>query len=203
MEPLPIALGITGASGAPYWRRLLEVLLREGREVHATASSNADSVCREELGASLEEVLAQVAEGAPGTLRVFAPTDFYAPMASGTARYAGMAVVPCSMGTLGRIANGMSRDLMTRAADVMLKERRKIVLLCRETPISSIHLENMTRFTQAGGVIMPASPGFYYRPRTVQDLVDFMVQRLCDQLGVDVRLIREWGQDDPTDTPTP
>jgi len=203
MDTPPIALGITGASGAPYWRRLLEVLLGEGREVHLTHSSNADSVCREELGASLEDVFAGASEGAPGTLRVFAPTDFYAPMASGTARYGGMAVAPCSMGTLGRIANGMSRDLMTRAADVMLKERRRIVLLCRETPVSTIHLENMLRFTQAGGIIMPASPGFYYRPQSVQDLVDFMVQRLCDHLDVPVRLIREWGKDDPTGSPAP
>jgi 4-hydroxy-3-polyprenylbenzoate decarboxylase len=192
---LPIALGITGASGAPYWRRLVEVLLQAGHEVHVTHSANADSVCRAELGESLEQQFEEVRASATGhgELRVFEKNDFYAPMASGTAPYLGMAVTPCSMGTLARIAQGASGDLMTRAADVMLKERRKLVLLCRETPVSLIHLENMTRVTRAGAVVIPASPGFYYRPRTIADLVDFVVQRVCDQLGVEVRLVKKWG----------
>lgn len=193
---LPVALGITGASGAPYWRRLVEVLFRQDRTVHITHSANADAVCREELGVSLPEALEDASAAADfrGGFKVFQANDFHAPMASGTAPYAGMAVVPCSMGTLARIANGMSSDLLTRAADVMLKERRKLVLLCRETPVSLIHLENMAQVTRAGAVVVPASPGFYYRPRAVADLVDFVVQRLCDQLGLDVRLVRAWGQ---------
>lgn len=194
---MPIALGITGASGAPYWRRLLEVLLSEGQTVHLCHSSNADAVARHELGESLEsafEACRRYAEGR-GELRVFARDDFFAPMASGTALYRGMAVVPCSMGTLGRIASGASSDLLSRAADVMLKERRKLVLLCRETPLNLIHLRNMTLLSEAGATILPASPGFYNRPASMQDLVDFMVQRVCDQLGVRTNLMARWGDD--------
>ena len=192
----PIALGITGASGAPYWRRLLEILLAMGHEVHVAHSSNADAVALQELGQGLDvsfEACRRHAEGR-GSLRVFARDDFYAPMASGTARYAGMAIVPCSMGTLGRIAAGASSDLLTRAADVMLKERRKLVLLTRETPLSLIHLRNMAAVTEAGAVVLHASPGFYQRPQSVQDLIDFMVQRICDQLGVELRLMQRWGE---------
>lgn len=190
-----IALGLTGASGSPYWRRLLEVLLQADCVVHLVHSSNADAVCRAELDCSLADAFARCRERAAGRgeLTVYDSNDFWSPMASGTAPYRGMAIVPCSMGTLGRVANGMSSDLMTRAADVMLKERRKLVLLCRETPVSSIHLENMQRVTAAGAVVMPASPGFYYRPQSIDDLLDFMVQRICDQLGVDVRLVQKWG----------
>jgi len=200
----PLALGITGASGAPYWRRLVELLLSAGRTVHLTHSSNADAVAQAELGLSLGDALAQAAElaGGRGRCVVFPSHDFYAPMASGTAAYAGMAIVPCSMGTLGRIAGGMSSDLLSRAADVMLKERRRLVLLCRETPLSLIHLENMVRVTRAGGVVLPASPGFYYRPQSVAELVDFMVQRICDQLAVPVRVIPAWGQPAPNSIET-
>jgi len=192
---LPIALGITGASGAPYWRRLVEVLLAADQTVHLTHSANVDSVARHELGQGLDEALEACrrhAEGR-GTLKVFARDDFFAPMASGTARYRGMAIVPCSMGTLGRIASGASSDLLTRAADVMLKERRKLVLLSRETPINLIHLRNMTLLTEAGATILPASPGFYNRPHSMQDLVDFMVQRICDQLELKIELMARWG----------
>ena len=194
-DELPLALAVTGASGAPYWRRLLQVLLSQGREVHLACSSNADTVCRAELDRSLEEVLAEVAGTGPGRLRRFGKGDFLAPMASGSARYAGMAVVPCSLGTLGRIASGASNDLITRAADVMLKERRRLVLLFRDTPLNLIHLENMVALTRAGAVIMPAAPGFYHGARTVDDLVDFVVQRVCDQLGVPCDLHRRWGED--------
>lgn len=194
---LPIALGITGASGAPYWARLLEVLLDADREVHLTASSNADDVCKAETGMGMDEVIERAIAGAAGrgTLRRFEKNDFYAPMASGTARYQGMAIVPCSMGTLGRIANAMSDNLLTRAADVMLKERRRLVFLSRETPLSLVHLRNMTQLTEAGAVVMPASPGFYYRPTTIEELVDFMVQRVCDHLDVEVSVAKRWGQE--------
>lgn len=192
-----IALGITGASGAPYWRRLLEVLLAADCVVHVVHSSNADPVCQAELDMGLAEAFEQCRAhaGDRGELTVYSRDDFWSPLASGTATYRGMAIVPCSMGTLGRVANGQSSDLLTRAADVMLKERRKLVLLCRETPVSSIHLENMQRATAAGAVIMPASPGFYYRPQSIRELLDFMVQRLCDQLGVPVRLVKKWGEE--------
>ena len=191
----PLALGITGASGAPYWKRLIEVLLREGITVHVTASENADTVARAELGQGLEEVLDAAQRSAPntGSLRFFDPRDFNAPMASGSARYRGMIICPCSMGTLSRIAHGVSGDLMTRAADVMLKERRRLLLVTRDTPHNLIHLENMVQVTRAGAVVMPASPGFYYRPQSIDDLVDFVVQRICDHLGMNVELTRRWG----------
>lgn len=193
---LPVAIGITGASGAPYWRRLIEVLLGDGQEVHLVHSSNADAVCQAELAEPMSDILTKLEAGAAegGRLRVFEKNDFYAPMASGTARYRGMVVVPCSMGTLGRIASGSSADLLTRAADVMLKERRRLVMLCRETPLNLIHLRNMTALTEAGAVIMPASPGFYQRPSGIDDLVDFMVQRICDQLELDVKIMKRWGE---------
>lgn len=192
-----IAVGITGASGAPYWRRLLEVLLENGQTVHLTHSSNADAVCRAELSQTLADVLSSVeAKATAGaSLKLFASNDFYAPMASGSARYRGMVIAPCSMGTLGRIASGSSSNLLTRAADVMLKERKRLVMLCRETPLSLVHLRNMTLLTEAGAVIMPASPGFYQKPEGIGDLVDFMVQRICDQLELDVRLMRRWGEE--------
>jgi len=194
----PIYFAITGASGAPYWRRLLGVLLSGGHEVHLTFSGNADTVCKAELDRSLEDVLAGTGKQAqrPGQLRVFARDDFYAPMASGSAQSAGLVIAPCSLGTLGRIANGVSSDLITRAADVSLKERRKLILLFRETPLSLIHLRNMTAVTEAGAIVMPASPGFYNQPTKIDDLVDFMVQRICDQLGVDADLSARWGGKD-------
>jgi 4-hydroxy-3-polyprenylbenzoate decarboxylase len=169
--------------------------------VHATCSSNADAVALQELGQNLDEAFdacRRHAEGR-GALHVFARDDFYAPMASGTARYRGMVIAPCSMGTLGRIASGASGELLTRAADVMLKERRKLVLLTRETPLSLIHLRNMTAATEAGAIVLHASPGFYQRPQSVQDLIDFMVQRICDQLGVELKLMQRWGEEPRTE----
>ena len=197
-DSLPIALAITGASGAPYWRRLIGVLLRADREIHLCCSSHADEVCRFELGMPFEEALESVLASSQGRgrLRRFKKGDFLAPMASGSARYSGMAIVPCSLGTLGRIANGTSEDLITRAADVMLKERRKLVLVWRETPLSLVHLENMTALTRAGAIMMPANPGFYQNPKTIDDLVDFVVQRICDQLGVEVDIIQRWGSEE-------
>jgi 4-hydroxy-3-polyprenylbenzoate decarboxylase len=189
---LPLALAITGASGAPYWMRLLEVLLAEGREVHLVASSNADTVARAETGLGFDEALAKASAGG-GVLRVFERTDFNAPMASGSARMAGLVICPCSTGTLGRIANGTSEDLVTRAADVCLKERRKLIVVPRETPLSLLHLRNMVSLTEAGGVVLPAMPGFYHRPKGIGDLVDFVVQRICDQLGMDVSISERWG----------
>lgn len=201
---LPLALGITGASGAPYWVRFVEVAIAAGRKVHIAASAQVDTVCRAELGVSFEKALeAAEARGReqaalepardPGSAHVFDPRDWYCPMASGSAKYAGMVVLPCSMGTLGRIATGASDDLISRAADVALKERRKLVLVPRETPLNLVHLENMAAVTRAGAVVLPAMPGFYHRPTRIEELVDFVVQRITDQLGLDVQITRRWG----------
>jgi len=191
----PLALAITGASGAPYWVRLLEILLKADREVHVVASSNAGTVSEAELGLDFEGALekARSAAGDAGTLRVFDRGDFYAPMASGSARMAGMVICPCSTGTLARIAHGTSEDLITRAADVCLKERRKLVVVPRETPLSLVHLRNMVSLTEAGAVVLPAMPGFYHRPEGVAGLVDFVVQRILDQLDIAVDISRRWG----------
>jgi len=191
----PLALALTGASGAPYWKRFLELTLDAGIEVHLVCSDNVDTVCRLELGRPLQELLDELQERGPGRLRVFNKGDFMSPMASGSAKYRGMAVIPCSLGTLGRIAAGTSEGLIGRAADVMLKERRKLVLLFREMPLNLVHLEAMTKLTRAGAVIMPAAPGFYHRPESIDDLVDFVVQRLCDQLEIPCELHRRWGGD--------
>ena len=189
---LPLALAITGASGAPYWMRLLEVLLAEGREVHLVASPNADTVARAETGMGFDDALEKASAGG-GVLRVFDRNDFNAPMASGSAKLAGLVICPCSTGTLGRIAQGTSADLVTRAADVCLKERRKLILVPRETPLSLVHLRNMVALTEAGGIVLPAMPGFYHQPSQISDLVDFVVQRICDQLGMDVSISGRWG----------
>lgn len=190
----PLALAITGASGAPYWMRLLEVLLAAGQEVHLVASANAGTVSQAETGLDFPAAIAAATDGAHGELRIFDRHDFMAPMASGSARMAGMVICPCSTGTLGRIATGTSSDLITRAADVCLKERRKLIVVPRETPLSLVHLRNMVTLTEAGGVVLPAMPGFYHHPSGIADLVDFVVQRITDQLGLDLELGERWGQ---------
>jgi 4-hydroxy-3-polyprenylbenzoate decarboxylase len=193
----PLALGITGASGAPYWVRLVEVLLQADREVHVVASSNADAVAEAELGFGFDAALERARDRASGRgeLKVFDRRDFHAPMASGSAKLAGMVICPCTTGTLARIANGTSEDLLSRAADVCLKERRKLVVVPRETPLSLVHLRNMTRLTEAGAVVLPGSPGFYHRPQEISDLVDFVVQRILDQFDVPVTISRRWGDE--------
>jgi 4-hydroxy-3-polyprenylbenzoate decarboxylase len=190
---LPIALGVTGASGSPYVARLLEVLLEAERTVHLVMSPNADEVARLELGRPLSDLVESMQVQHRNLLHTFARNDFMSPMASGSARYAGMAICPCSMGTLGRIASGGSDDLLSRAADVMLKERRRLVLVPREMPYNAIHLENMLKLTRAGAVVVAASPGFYHQPQSIDDLVDFVVQRVCDLLGVYVSISQRWG----------
>lgn len=192
-EQLPIAVGVTGASGSPYIARLLEVLIESGRKIHLVASPNADDVARLEIGRPLSALLEELQSQAGERLRTFARNDFLSPMASGSARYAGMVIVPCSMGTLGRIASGSSDDLLSRAADVMLKERRRLVLVPREMPYNAVHLKNMLDLTHAGAVVLAASPGYYHQPESIGDLVDFVVQRICDQLGVKVEISRRWG----------
>ncbi len=145
--------------------------------------------------AEAEAFLGERFGAAPGQLRVFGRQQWTAPVASGSNPPAAMVICPCTTGTLASIAGGICDDLIDRAADVMLKERRKLILVVRETPFSDIHLENMLRLSRAGAVIMPANPGFYYRPQTVDELVDFMVARVLDQLGIEHDLMPRWGSD--------
>ncbi len=193
----PIVLAMTGASGAPYAVRLLRVLANAGRSIHLTISESAKQVIREELGIAVStsrfepEVFGDLGSGA---VTFHHHSDFSAGIASGSFRTAGMVILPCSMSTLAAIAHGITTNLITRAADVHLKERRKLILVPRETPLSLVHLENMASVTRAGAIVLPAMPGWYHRPQTLDDLVDFVVARICDQLGVDVDLSARWGK---------
>ena len=194
-EDLPLVVAITGASGAPYAVRLLEQLLAADRQVWLIVSSHGLRLLHTELDIDSVDSLRQRvgAEAWRRLVTVYEDADRGAAPASGSARNAGMVICPCSMGTLSAISVGASRSLVERAADVMLKERRPLVLVPRETPLSSIHLQNMLRLSRAGAVILPAAPGFYHKPERVQDLVDFIVARVLDQLGVDHALVKRWG----------
>jgi 4-hydroxy-3-polyprenylbenzoate decarboxylase len=179
-----IVVAVTGASGSIYAKRLLTQLAqRDDVEVGVVMSRNAGTVWRQELG-----------EEPALPFQIYGRDDFFAPFASGSARYTHMVIAPCSMGTLGRIAHGISDDLITRAADVILKERRQLICIVRDTPLSLIHLENMTTVTRAGGIIMPASPSFYSRPADFDALADTVVHRAMDMMGLDVNAYR-WGAD--------
>ncbi len=180
-----LVVAVTGASGAIYACKLLERLDRmAGVEVHALISSAGRQVLRLETGLAPEDL--------PGVDRWFAADDFTAPMASGSARYHGMVIVPCTTGTLAAIAAGLSRNCIHRAADVMLKERRPLVLAVRETPLGRAHLENMLRVHDAGGIICPAMPAFYHHPSDLGDLADQFAGRLLEQLGLQVPGLRRW-----------
>jgi len=204
--PATIALALTGASGMPYGLRLAECLLAAGCRVWLLYSQVAQIVARQEMDlvlpsrpAELEAMLAARFAAAPGQLRVFGREEWFAPLASGSNPADAMVVCPCTMGTLAAIAAGLSRSLIERAADVAIKEGRKLVLVPRETPFSAIHLENMLKLARLGVVILPPSPGFYHHPRTVEDLVDFVVARVLDQLRVPHRLMARWGEADAPD----
>ena len=205
--PRPIVLAMTGASGAPYAVRLLQVLCRAGRTVHLTFSPGAALVLRAELGIELSPSRfdpAPFGDLGGGRIRYHHHADFGAGIASGSFPTGGMVVAPCSMSTLASIAHGITPNLITRAADVHLKERRKLILVPRETPLSLVHLENMAAVTRAGAVVLPAMPGWYHRPRSLADLVDFVVARICDQLGVENDLVRRWGDEpEPSTTREP
>ena len=196
-----LVLAITGASGSPYGVRLLEVLLRAGRTVHVTISPAAVEVMERELDRTVRldafdpgDLLGPTAEGLDLTgLHYHHYRNFQAGIASGSFLTAGMAVCPCSMGTVAAIAHGMSQNLIHRAADVHLKERRKLVLVPRETPLGLIQLRNLTAVAEAGAIVLPAMPAFYTLPLTIADMVDFVVGRVCDQLGVEHRLLKRWG----------
>ena len=189
----PIVVGITGASGAPYAVRLLQQLVTANRPISLIVSRYGMRLLDTEMGIeSMDALKAAVGKGWDSCVETYNNDDRGAPPASGSALTAGMIVCPCSMGTLAAISVGASRSLIERAADVTLKERRKLVLVPRETPLSAIHLGNMLRLTRAGAVIMPASPGFYHRPKAISDLVDFVVARMLDHLGVEQRLVKRW-----------
>ncbi len=197
-----INLALTGASGMPYGMRLLECLLKSGCRVNLVYSQAAQIVAKQEMGIVLptrpqdaERALSERLGEFSGELRVFGRDDWYAPMASGSNPGDAMVICPCTMGTLAKIAAGISDDLIARAADVMIKERRPLILAPREMPFSVIHLENMLKLARAGAVIMPPNPGFYYQPGSVQDMVDFVVARILDHLGVANTLLPRWGED--------
>jgi len=194
-ERAPIVVAITGASGAPYAVRLLDALIRAEERVWLMISSHGWRLLQMESGiGSVEELRARTDPlGWDTCVTLFDPEDRGAAPASGSARTRGMVICPCSMGTLAALAAGTSRSLVERAGDVTLKERRPLVLVARETPLSAIHLENMLRLTRAGAVVMPAAPGFYNAPRGIADLVDFIVARVLDHLGVEHSLGRRWG----------
>ena len=196
-----ITLAYTGASGMPYGMRLLELLLAGGNRVYLLYSQPAQMVAHQEMHFVLpsrakeaEELFSSRFNAAAGQLRVFGREDWSAPVASGSNPPDAMVVCPCTMGTLAAIAAGLSQKLIERAADVMLKEKRKLILVPRETPFSSIHLENMLKLAQNGVVILPPNPGFYHHPRTVEDMVDFVVARILDHLDVAHTLMPRWGE---------
>ena len=201
MSDRPIILGMTGASGADYGLRLLQCLLEVGHPVQLLISKAAQIVIHMETELRLpgrprdiRRVLVERYRCDPEQLRVFGQEEWTAPPASGSARARAMVVCPCTTGTLAAIANGNSDNLLERAADVALKEGRKLILALRETPLSVIHLENMLRLARAGAVILPTNPGFYYRPTSAAELVDFIVARILDQLDIPHALLPRWGE---------
>jgi flavin prenyltransferase len=198
--PSPLVMAITGASGAPYAVRLLEALVHVRQPVQLIVSDHGLRLLRTETDVGTVEALRGRIGGATwdACVTLFDDNDRGAAPASGSARNHGMVICPCSMGTISAISQGTSRSLVERAADVALKERRRLVLVPRETPYSTIHLENMLRLTRAGAVVLPASPGFYHRPTQIGELVDFVVARVLDHLGVRHSIGRRWG-DSPED----
>ncbi len=199
--PQTITLAMTGASGAAYGLRLLECLIGAGWRVYFLISDAARTVVRMELGIELpdgteplEAFLGNRYRAQPGQLRVFGNMDWLAPPASGTGGKIPMVICPASGGVISAAATGASTNLIQRAADVAIKERRPLILVPREMPASVIHLENQLKLAQLGATIMPASPGFYQNPRTLDDIVDFVVARILDQLGVPQTLLPRWGQ---------
>ncbi|QFU05853.1 putative aromatic acid decarboxylase [Pseudoalteromonas sp. THAF3] len=196
----PITLAFSGASGAPYGLRLLEVLLQQGHQVFVLISSAArvvlDTESNIKLSANEQKATAQLSErfGAePGQLQVFGKDNWFSPVASGSAAPKKMVVCPCSAGAVSAIAVGASDNLLERAADVVIKERGQLILVPRETPFNEIHLENMLKLSRLGVTIMPAAPGFYHQPQSIAELVDFMVARILDHLGIEQQLTSRWG----------
>lgn len=193
-----IFLGVTGASGAPYAEKLLRSLAAAGCEIGLTASASGVQVLATELyrdpSLPREEVLDRFVGDARESVTLYGESDFGSPYASGSAKVDGYVICPCSMATVGTLASGAMQNLVHRAASVALKERRKLVLVPRETPLSAIHLRGLTTLEAAGAVILFAAPGFYHGPTSIEDLVDFVVARCLDQLGLDQTLVARWGQ---------
>lgn len=196
-----VNLAFTGASGAQYGMRLLQCLVAAGCRVNVMVSRAAQVVIATETELKLpgsppamQEFLTEWAGAEPGQILVFGRDDWFAPPASGSGEKAPLVVCPCSTGTLSALATGASDNLIERAGDVALKERRKLILVPREAPFSEVHLENMLKLTRMGAVIMPASPGFYHKPESIQDLIDFIVARLLDHLGIAQDLMPRWGE---------
>jgi 4-hydroxy-3-polyprenylbenzoate decarboxylase len=200
-DPAPLVVTITGASGAAYGVRLVEVLLAAGRAVHLSISPSGQAVIQEELGRQVDldrfdlATLLESPAPAAGQLHYHHHKDLMAPIASGSFLTGGMVICPCSGSTLAAVAHSIGENLIHRAAEVHLKERRKLVVVPRETPLSLPQLRNMQAIHEAGAVVLPASPGFYAGAETIADLVDFVVARVCDQLGVAHSLVRRWGTD--------
>ena len=197
-----VTLALSGASGMAYGLRLLECLLAADLQVYLLVSQAAHIVAKQELGVALparagdlERQLSEGLNARDDQLRVFGREDWNAPVASGSNPADAMVVCPCSMGTLAAIAHGLSDNLIERAADVMLKEQKKLILVPREAPFSTLHLENMLTLSKMNAVILPANPGFYHRPQSVEDIIDFIVARILDQLGVQHELTARWGDD--------
>jgi 4-hydroxy-3-polyprenylbenzoate decarboxylase len=207
MAVTDLVVALTGASGAPYGVRLLETLLRAGRTVHLTVSPAAVEVLRTEFDRvvhldafDLRDLLGDSASlAAAGQVRYHHFRDFRAGIASGSFLTGGMAICPCSMGTLAAIAHGLSENLIHRAADVHLKEKRKLILVPRETPLHLVQLRNLVACAEAGAVVLPAMPAFYTRPRSLDDMVNFVVGRVCDQFGVEHRLSSRWSEEPKTE----
>lgn len=181
-----VVIAITGASGAIYAKRLLEVLRDAGAEVHLVVSEEAKGIVEEELGVRADE-LAKLAS------HTYSESDLWAPLSSGSFKFDAMVIVPCSMKTLAAIASGYASDLVSRAADVALKERRTLVLVVRETPLNLVQIRNMERTAEAGAVILPACPAFYHKPESVEDLVNYVVGKVLDVLGIEHELFKRWG----------
>ncbi|WP_444984166.1 flavin prenyltransferase UbiX [Halomonas mongoliensis] len=197
----PVTVALTGASGAQYGLRLIEALVAAEREVWVMISKAAHLVIATETDVDLParperlaEALAQRSGARPGQIRCFGREEWMAPVASGSGAPSSMVICPCSTGTLSAVATGASNNLIERAADVALKERRQLVMVLRETPLSAIHLEHMLNLTRLGAVMLPAAPGFYHQPATINDLVDFIVARILNQLGIEHRLMPRWGE---------
>ncbi|MEQ6917171.1 flavin prenyltransferase UbiX [Halomonas aquatica] len=197
----PVTVALTGASGAQYGLRLIEALVEADHRVWVMISKAAHLVIATETDdelparpARLAEVLAERTGAAPGQIRCFGREDWMAPVASGSGAPSSMVICPCSTGTLSAVATGASNNLIERAADVALKERRRLIMVPRETPFSAIHLEHMLALTRMGAVILPAAPGFYHQPQRIEDLVDFIVARILNQLGIENHLMPRWGE---------
>lgn len=193
-------VAITGASGAPYANRLLQVLTNGGHSIYLTISGEGLSILNDEVGlllkgseTDIQNALEKHFDAKEGQISYFDEDHMYAPIASGSVRVDGMVVIPCSMKTLAAVANGYATTLIERAADVMIKEKRKLILVPRETPLSAVHLRNMLTVAELGCHLIPAMPGFYHRPKRVSDMVDFVVGRVLDSMGIENDLSPRWG----------